>query len=363
MRLPELLDIPVLQKLTDANYKASGMPIGIIDALDGSVLVACGWQDICTLYHRVNPETLGRCRESDNYIKDHLSDATPCEYTCKNGLHDIGVPIRVGGEHLATLFSGQFFYKGETPDREFFVQQARQFGFEERAYLAALDRVPVLTRSAVENIVQYNQALAHFISGLAERSLAHAKDEEALREADRRKNEFMAVLAHELRNPLAPIESALYVLERVESGSDHAEKALATAKRQVRHLARIVDDLLDVNRLARGKYKLQQQCLDLAQVVRDSVEDHRSLLSNNRVALDFQGDTEPIWVTGDAARLSQVLGNLLWNASKFTDPGGHVLVTLQRAGHEAILRVRDDGIGIRADLVKGVFEPGTCQHE
>ena len=357
MRLSELVDVSVVQKLAEAHYRASGMPIGIIDAVDGAMLVGFGWQDICTRYHRVNAISAEHCRESDNYIKGHLDESSPCEYTCRNGLRDIGVPIRVGGQHLATLFLGQFFYEGESPDREFFIRQALQFGFDERSYLASLDRVPVFSRPVVENILQYNVALARFISDLAERALAHAGDEEALREADRRKTEFMAVLSHELRNPLAPIQNALHVLERVESGTNQANKALAVANRQVRHLTRLVDDLLDVTRLARGKDQLQRQCLDLAQVVQDSVEDQRSVLSERGVALDLQGACEPVWVDGDAQRLSQVLGNLLRNACKFTDAGGHVLVTLQREGNEAILGVRDDGIGIATDLVKGVFEP------
>ena len=171
MRLGELLDIPVLEKLADANYKATGMPIGIIDAVDGSVLVGFGWQDACVMYHRANPVSAARCRESDEFIKLHLSETAPCEYTCKNGLRDIGVPIRVAGDHLATLFLGQFFYEGESPDHEFFVRQAREFEFDEAAYLAAVARVPVFSRASVENILAYNTALARVIADLAEGSL------------------------------------------------------------------------------------------------------------------------------------------------------------------------------------------------
>jgi two-component system CheB/CheR fusion protein len=118
-----------------------------------------------------------------------------------------------------------------------------------------------------------------------------------------------------------------------------------------------VDDLLDVTRLARGKYQLQRRRLDLAEVVREAIEDQRFVFADRGVALDLQGASEPVWVEGDATRLSQVLGNLLRNASKFTDPGGHVQVVLQQIGHEVILRVRDDGIGIAPNLVKEVFNP------
>ena len=357
MRLPELLDMAVVRRLTEANYKASGMPVGIVDAMDGSVLVGFGWQDICVLFHRVNSITVERCRESDNYIKEHLSETAPCEYVCKNGLRDIGIPITAARKHLATLFLGQFFYEGETPDRQFFVTQARSVGFDETTYLAALERVPVFTREKVQNILQYNQALARFLSELAERASAHAKDEEALREAARRRTEFIAMLSHELRNPLAPLRNALYVVERTAGSSGQAGRALTVAKRQVQHLARMVDDLLDVTRLSRGEYHLDRHHLDFAQVVRAAIEDNRSVLVDHELAAEVQAPSGPVLVDGDAARLTQIVGNLLMNAVNFTDPGGKVVVSLEVTGSDAVLRVVDNGIGIPEALLGKLFEP------
>jgi PAS domain S-box-containing protein len=189
----------VLEKLADANYKATGMPIGIIDAVDGSVLVGFGWQDVCVMYHRANPVSAERCRESDEFIKLHLSETTPCEYTCKNGLRDIGLPIRVAGEHLATLFLGQFFYEGESPNREFFVGQAKELRFDEAAYLEAVARVPVFSRTSVENILAYNTALARIIAELAEGSLRR-------RQAEARA-EFLARFPEENPDPVLRIAS------------------------------------------------------------------------------------------------------------------------------------------------------------
>ncbi len=203
MRLGDVLDVSVLEKLAKANHQATGMPIGIIDAVDGSVLVGFGWQDVCVMYHRANPITAQRCRESDDYIKLHLSDPTPCEYRCRNGLRDIGVPIRVAGEHLATLFLGQFFYEGESPDRDFFVRQAREVGFDEAAYLDAVARVPVFSRASVENILTYNTALARVIADLAEGSLGR-------REAEARA-ESLARFPKENPDPVLRIASDLTV--------------------------------------------------------------------------------------------------------------------------------------------------------
>jgi signal transduction histidine kinase/CheY-like chemotaxis protein len=350
MRLPDLLDIAIVQRLTEANYKASGMPIGIIDALDGSVLIGFGWQDICALFHRTNSITLERCRESDKYIQAHLSESEPCEYVCKNGLRDIGVPIMVGGQHLATLFLGQFLYEGEAPDRQFFTAQAQNVGFDPAEYLSALDRVPVFTRARVANILQYNQALARFISELAERNLG-------LRAADRSKSEFIAMLSHELRNPLAPIRNALYVLARADLAAEQSHRALSVANRQLRHLTRMVDDLLDLTRLSRGEYHLDRHRVDLVQVVRAAVEDHRSILADHELVAEVQTPPEPVVVDGDAARLTQVVGNLLTNAVKFTNAGGKVVLTVESTDSEVVLRVQDNGIGIPEELLGKVFEP------
>jgi signal transduction histidine kinase/CheY-like chemotaxis protein len=359
VKLPDLLDMSIVQKLADANHAATGMPIGIIDALDGSIVVGCGWQEICVSFHRADARAMARCRESDEYIKAHLAEGEPCEYRCKNGLRDIGVPIVVAGRHLATLFLGQFFYDGESPDRAFFVQQAREFGFEEASYLAALDKVPVFTRETVKNIVAYDIALGRFIAELAERALAHVRDEQALREADQRKNEFLGVLSHELRNPLAPIRNALYILDRAAPGGEQATRARSVIGRQVDHLTRLVDDLLDVTRISRGKIQLQRRRVDLGELVLRTIEDHRALFADREIALEVHSAPGPAPVDADETRLAQVLGNLLQNSEKFTSRGGRVAVSVEVHAGAVRVAVRDTGIGIAPELLPNVFEPFT----
>lgn len=178
-RLGTLIDLAALQKMVDAHYQAAGMPIGIIDAIDDSILVGVGWQDICVHFHRAHPKSLKRCQASDNYIKQQLVSGQACHYKCKNGLWDIGVPIIVSERHVATLFLGQFFYAGEVPDRDFFIRQAEEFGFDLDGYLAALDRVPVFKHEKVDYILEYNKALVGFITSLAENALLKIEADEA----------------------------------------------------------------------------------------------------------------------------------------------------------------------------------------
>ena len=181
---------------------------------------------------------------------------------------------------------------------------------------------------------------------------------EALREADRRKDEFLAVLSHELRNPLAPIRNSTFVLGRLIRADERSGKALATIDRQVDQLSRLVDDLLDVTRISRGKVRLQPVRLDLVELVRRAVEDHRSSFEAGGVGLAAVLDAGPVWVDGDPARLAQIAGNLLHNACKFTPRGGEVTVRVARDGGEgALLEVVDTGVGLDGVTLARLFQP------
>jgi PAS domain S-box-containing protein len=173
-------------------------------------------------------------------------------------------------------------------------------------------------------------------------------------EDDRRKNEFLATLAHELRNPLAPIRSALTLMD----GPDADSEALRViVERQVATMTRLVDDLLDVSRITRGRIELRKRVVDLAEVARGAVEACRPLLDErgHTLATDFPG--QPLWVEADPTRLEQVLVNLLNNAAKYTDPGGSIALVLAARGAGASIAVADNGIGIPAELLERAFDP------
>ncbi len=195
-----------------------------------------------------------------------------------------------------------------------------------------------------------------------ELSAAQRRTEAALRDADRRKTDFLAVLSHELRNPLAPVQNALWLLEHAGPDGEQASRARQIIQRQLGHLGRIVDDLLDVTRITRGKVELELARVDLGEVVRRTVDDYRPVLEGGGVELVHRPATLPVWLDADATRMSQVVGNLLQNAAKFTQRGGRVEVEVAREPHGTVLvRVRDDGIGIAPELLGRIFEPFTQQ--
>jgi signal transduction histidine kinase len=187
---------------------------------------------------------------------------------------------------------------------------------------------------------------------ITERRHAEAK----LREEDRKKDEFLAMLSHELRNPLAAIRSSVHVLDRAQPGSAPARRAHGIIDRQAGQLTRLVDDLLDVTRIARGKLRLQREPVELGEIVRRTVDDLRTEAEARGNALELVPAAEPLWVDGDAARLAQIVGNLLHNAAKFTQ-GGRIEVSLGRDRGDVMLRVRDTGAGIRAEDLPRVFGP------
>jgi CheY-like chemotaxis protein len=179
--------------------------------------------------------------------------------------------------------------------------------------------------------------------------------EEALREADRRKDEFLAVLAHELRNPLAPIRYAVAIARKGARPEAERVRAQAIIERQVEHMGRLLDDLLDVSRITRGTLILRRSAVDLTAVVAAAQEAVRPLIEARGHVLLLQLPAEPLRLVADPLRLAQVLANLLINAAKYTDPGGRIELEAQRKGGELIIVVRDNGIGISAEMIPRVF--------
>jgi PAS domain S-box-containing protein len=194
------------------------------------------------------------------------------------------------------------------------------------------------------------------ICGIATDITDRKRAEEALKDADRRKDEFLAMLAHELRNPLAPIRNAVQIMRLLGSADPQLEQARDMIARQVQHMTRLVDDLLEVSRITRGKIKLQKEPVDLVAVVGRALETTRPLIEARKHKVTVSFPPEPIPLEADPTRLAQVLANLLDNAAKYTESGGQIWLTVGHEGGEAVVRIRDSGIGIAPDLLHGIFD-------
>ncbi len=193
------------------------------------------------------------------------------------------------------------------------------------------------------------------LSGISFDMTERKRMEQALRESDRRKDEFLAMLAHELRNPLAPIRTAAELMLRTTPPEAPQRRAVEIVDRQVQQMTRMVDDLLDVSRITHGRIELERQPVDLAAVVGAAVEAVGPALQERGHQLQVLAGV-PLTVLGDAARLQQCLVNLLSNAAKYTDPGGRIRVELLREGEQAVMRVQDSGVGIAPDMLPVIFD-------
>ena len=182
------------------------------------------------------------------------------------------------------------------------------------------------------------------------------KAEQGLRDADRRKDEFLATLAHELRNPLAPIRNGLQILRLASNDAPAAEKIQEMLERQVNHLVRLVDDLMEVARVTRGRIELRREPVDLGAMLGNAVETSRPLIEAARHDLQLDLPEEPVTLIADPVRLAQIVANLLNNAAKYTEEGGRISLSARREGNYAVISVRDTGVGIPVEVLPRVFD-------
>jgi signal transduction histidine kinase/DNA-binding response OmpR family regulator len=237
--------------------------------------------------------------------------------------------------------------------------------------LRALVLIPLLARDRALGVLslamgpsgrRYNSsdlALAEDLAGRAAIALDNARLYRNVQESDRHKNEFLSMLAHELRNPLAPIRNAVQLLRMLDPGASEAPALHELIERQVQQLVRLVDDLLDLSRITRGKIHLQMGCVQVADVVARAVETSRPLIDARKHELAVVLPPEPLHVRGDLVRLAQVLSNLLNNAAKYTEEGGSIQLKVERDDETLVVRVRDNGVGIPPHMLASIFEMFT----
>jgi signal transduction histidine kinase/ActR/RegA family two-component response regulator len=222
-----------------------------------------------------------------------------------------------------------------------------------------------LTFATAESRRRYTETDLRLATDLANRAAVAIEKNQlyrALKEADRRKDEFLATLAHELRNPLAPVRNAVELLKQVNADSAVASEARSMMERQIAHMARLIDDLMDVSRITRAKLVLRREKVDLAAIVSQVADVCRKTYADRRHDIRVSVSADPPYVHGDAVRLDQVIGNLLNNSCKYTDPGGIIEVRAVREGNDTLVSVRDNGIGIARTMLPKVFDMFTQAH-
>ncbi|MES2606705.1 MAG: ATP-binding protein [Pseudomonadota bacterium] len=273
------------------------------------------------------------------------------------------VAMRTGQRFICSDLHSSDYVKG-TPDHAMFVAggvraaQSTPLYSRSGKLLGMISTHWLRHHTPSDRDLRLLDILARQAADLIERKVAEEALQQtkvALTEADRRKDEFLATLAHELRNPLAPIRNGLHLL-RASLPRNKMEELRDMMDRQVTHLVRLIDDLLDVSRVSQGKIDLRRQRITLQQAVQAAAEASRPLIEGSRHTLLLNLPEQPLWLDADLTRLAQVVGNLLNNAAKYTPEGGHIAVSVRKKGKYAVLSVADNGVGIPTDMLPKVFD-------
>jgi signal transduction histidine kinase/ActR/RegA family two-component response regulator len=363
----ELIDTDAVSGMMEDFHAATGFVVGIVDR-NGEIVVQVGYRDICTKFHRACPETERRCIESDTLINARLERGAYVDYTCANGLIDAASPIIIDGEHLATIYTGQFFF--DEPDEGFFDHQADRFGFDRQAYRAALDDVPVVSRSQYESVMRFLTSFAELLGELGLQAKRRRQIEAALRQTDKMEavGRLAGGVAHDLNNMLQVIlghgEVARLRLTRGEGAKRSLEKLMEAASRAQTMVAQL---------LAFGrKAEPHRSPVDLRKVAEDLIALVQRLIGEH-IQVELELGADAAVTNADAGQLEQVIMNLAVNARDAMPDGGRIVVRVRNSRLDetdrklhpevdapdglVLLEVEDTGCGIPELDRDRIFEP------
>ncbi len=388
--LSNIIDVPTLQATMNNLYSVTKMGFALID-LNGKVLVGTGWQDICTKFHRVNPETCRNCIESDIELTSGLQRGEVRLYKCKNNMWDVVTPLFIGDNHVGNVFFGQFFFDDETIDRNLFAAQADKYGFDSKEYLSAFERIPRFSRIKIDQLMVFYARLSEMLSKVSYANLKLAKalsnqkelqlkledkaaeveeyasQMEELAEERARKlkdSERMAAIGqtagmvgHDIRNPLQAITGDLY-LEKMEIESlpegetkKNLLESIQSIEDNVVYINKIVADLQDFARPLNPKKEL----VDVSKAIKEAVA-IVTVPDNVKLSVDIPETTLP-QLMADSTMLKRIIVNLTQNAVQAMPNGGNLTISTKTESHHIEIAIEDTGEGIPKEVQAKLFTP------
>lgn len=370
LELADIVDTESVQNLMNDFYSLTNIGIGIIDK-QGRVLVGTGWQDICTKFHRINPETCKNCIESDTMLSLGTQVGAFKMYKCKNNMWDISTPIIIGEKHLGNIFLGQFLFEDEIPDYEVFREQARKYGFNEKEYMDALESVPRWSKETIERAMMFYSKLGIFLSKLSFSNISLARlvedlhrtrkelieSEANLRELNASKDKFFSIIAHDLRSPIAGL---LGLSENIVkefnnySISDLMETTSALYGSSL-EVFKLLNNLLEWSRVNRGMVKFNPENLSIRELASDAMELLEQTAKEKEINV-VNNIPDSYTAYCDWNMTSVIFRNLLSNAIKYSYNNGSITFSAELIDNEMVeIAISDTGTGMDEDTMKRIF--------
>lgn len=367
LRFEDLFNLDEIQQIQDAFAEATGVASVITDTSGRPLTRPSNFCRLCKDIIRKSEKGLLNCYRSDAAL-GQLHPGGPMIQPClSGGLIDGGASICAGDEHIANWLIGQV--RDESVHDETILAYAREIDVNEAKFREALQEVPRMPRARFEKISQALFLIAGQLSKLALQNIQQARTlterkregeilkhaKEAAEAANSAKDQFIAVLSHELRTPLTPVLATVTSLETSDSFPDHFRSDIHTIRRNVEMESRLIDDLLDVTRISKGKIELYRETVDAHACLQNTVEICKNEIADKDLKLSFDLSAANHYVLADAARLQQVFWNLLKNGIKFTPEGGSIRLSTSNEGERLRIAFTDTGIGIEPELMDRIF--------
>lgn len=372
-RIIDFIDFKKVNILLECFNQSTGFVTAILD-LEGNVLSKSGWRQICTDFHRVNPETSRRCTISDTLLAGEMGKGEKYHcYKCLNGLIDVAVPIVIKGEHIANLFSGQFFF--EKPEYSFFREQAAKYGFNVADYLQALEKVPIISEEKVKTIMEFLLNMTQLISEMTFQRIALIKINEELsqingelqiakeraEESDRLKTAFLQNMSHEIRTPMNAIMGFSELLLQNANDKTKLKNFTDIINLRCNDLLDIINDILDISKIESGLLPVNIEEVNLSELFTDLFsffKEYQKRINKQHIKFELHAPEDNMILT-DSVKLKQIFINLISNAFKYTEEGKIEVGCRLEEKHNLLFYVSDTGIGIPTDKHQFIFDRFT----
>ncbi|GAA0182861.1 hypothetical protein SH2C18_51540 [Clostridium sediminicola] len=380
--LLEIFDLLSFNEMLKSFYDLTKISYTILDN-KGITIFAGQWQKICVDFHRARKESTIFCEEAEYKGIIGSKSKSLTVQKCKNGFYYMFIPITVNGKNLAYLVLTQFLF--DEPDKEFFIKQAKEYGYDVEKYLEALDKVPVLSKEEFDKHVRYFESTIKMISKLLEKQIEQQKTEAILTEKknklqqevdnqtkelkevleyDMLKTEFFSNISHELRTPINVIYSALqnvnFFMKEIKTENreekNKVQKYIVTMKQNCHRLIRLINNFLDITKFDSGYSELELQNYNIVECVENITLSVVDYIESTGVEIIFDTNEEEKIIAIDPLQIERVILNLLSNAIKFTKPGGKIVVNLFVHENNVMISVKDTGVGIPEKKLDNIFE-------